>query len=261
MITLDQPNPQKDSKSIGWAWALCAVPFTLFIYFFGQLLGYLSFILIANLTGHADSWWNLSRLEGSVAVQFFLSLAIQAAVIGLLGLAMLVLRISARAIGLIRPKLRDIAYGLIGYVGYFSAFYIILMITSHLFSGINLDQPQKLGFDTSVSGLHLVPIFVSLVLLPPIVEEIVMRGFLFSGLRTKLSFAITTIITSILFAIAHLQFGTGASLLWVAAIDTFILSVVLCYLREKSGSLAAPIMLHGLKNFIAFAVLFIFKIA
>jgi membrane protease YdiL (CAAX protease family) len=60
-----------------------------------------------------------------------------------------------------------------------------------------------------------------------------------------------------LFAVAHLQFGSGAPLLWIAAIDTFVLSLFLIYLKDKTDSLWAPILLHMLKNFIAFMALFV----
>ena len=39
-------------------------------------------------------------------------------------------------------------------------------------------------------------------------------------------------------------------------IDTFILSLTLIWLREKTGRLYASMGLHGLKNFIAFIQLY-----
>jgi membrane protease YdiL (CAAX protease family) len=43
----------------------------------------------------------------------------------------------------------------------------------------------------------------------------------------------------------------------VAALDTFTLSLVLCYLRQKTDSLWPGIMLHALKNGLAFMSLFL----
>jgi membrane protease YdiL (CAAX protease family) len=82
---------------------------------------------------------------------------------------------------------------------------------------------------------------------------------LYKGLRNKFSFPVAAVATSLLFALGHLQFGSGAPLLWVAGLDTFVLSVVLCYLREKTGSLWPGIMIHAAKNAVAFSVLFLFK--
>ena len=87
--------------------------------------------------------------------------------------------------------------------------------------------------------------------LPPIGEETLMRGYLYSGLRSRLHFWPALLITSLLFGVAHLSTGVSGPL-WAAAVDTFILSAVLVYLREKTGALYAPIMLHGLNNLVAF---------
>jgi membrane protease YdiL (CAAX protease family) len=96
--------------------------------------------------------------------------------------------------------------------------------------------------------------------LPPIVEETVFRGFIFTGLRGKLKFVWAAVLTSLLFATAHLEFGSGKPLLWVAGLDTFTLSLALCYLREKTGSLWPGILLHALKNGVAFLSLFVLAI-
>ena len=141
---------------------------------------------------------------------------------------------------------------------YFVSYIIIILIASRFSGLIDVDQPQQIGFD-SAAGYQLIFVFVSLVILPPIAEEVMFRGFLFTSFRQKYRLRFTALFTSILFGIAHLQFGSGAPLLWVAAIDTFVLSMVLCYLREKSGSLWPPILLHAIKNGVAFFALFYAK--
>jgi membrane protease YdiL (CAAX protease family) len=65
------------------------------------------------------------------------------------------------------------------------------------------------------------------------------------------------LLTSALFAVPHLLEGNG-SLLWIGGMDTFVLSLALCYLREKTGSLWAPVALHMLKNGVAYLALFVF---
>ena len=128
------------------------------------------------------------------------------------------------------------------------------MSATYVFS-LDTSQQQQLGFDSVKSTPELVVTFISLVILPPIVEEIVFRGFVFPGLRTRFKFVRAALITGLLFAVPHL-FASSEGLLWVAGIDTLLLSFVLCYLREKTGALWAPIALHGFKNAVAFVVLF-----
>jgi membrane protease YdiL (CAAX protease family) len=94
--------------------------------------------------------------------------------------------------------------------------------------------------------------FVGLVFLPPIGEETLVRGYLYTGLRQKMKFMPAMLITSLLFGAAHLETGTTTALLWAAGINTFILSLVLVYLREKTGALYAGMMIHALNNAVAF---------
>jgi uncharacterized protein len=82
------------------------------------------------------------------------------------------------------------------------------------------------------------------------------RGYLFSGLRMVWRFWPAVLVTSLFFGAAHLEFGSGGPLVWAAAIDTFILSAVLCFLRERTGALYAGIAVHMLNNLIAFGVHF-----
>jgi membrane protease YdiL (CAAX protease family) len=166
--------------------------------------------------------------------------------------------------GLVIPKslLVTVAYILGGFVVYFVLTFFTSAIVKAVFPSVNLDQKQDIGFDTTTSGITLLPIFLALVIVPPVVEEIVCRGFLYTGLRKKLSIWVAGAITGIIFASAHLLGGASdAPLLWAAAIDTFVLSAVLVYVREKSGSLAGPIGIHMLKNGLAFMMLFILHLA
>ncbi len=165
-------------------------------------------------------------------------------------------KITRKRIGLVRPVIKDVGRALAGYGVYFLAYIVIITIATNISNFIDVEQSQNIGFEAAASPEQLFLVFLSLVILPPIAEEIMFRGFLFTSLRAKYRFRYAAVITSILFGIAHLQFGSGAPLLWVAAIDTFVLSCVLCYLREKSGSLWPSIFLHALKNGIAFTILF-----
>lgn len=81
--------------------------------------------------------------------------------------------------------------------------------------------------------------------------------FYIRRLKKALSLWPAVILTSLIFASAHLPEGGSAGPLYIAAIDTFVLSLVLIFLREKTGSLWAGITLHAAKNGIAFVYLFI----
>jgi len=251
-----EPAKVHHPKAVFWH-PIAVFIFTIAIYYASQIIGAI-LVSLYPIARHWHAEQMSSWLQNSNAAQFILIAIIEATVIGMVYGLLRLKKKTFRFIGLAWPTLKDVLYALSGFGVYVVGYFLLLGIIRVLVPGLDVDQKQQIGFDASRHGLDLLLIFASLVLLPPITEEILVRGFLYTGLRQKLKFVPALLITSIVFASAHLQAGSGAPLLWVAAIDTFILSVVLVYLREKTGKLAAPMMVHMLKNGIAFVVIFIF---
>ena len=140
-------------------------------------------------------------------------------------------------------------------VGGFGVYYIISIFLTLLMTLINPDfdisQAQDVGFESLASSSDYVLAFLALVVIAPIVEEIIFRGFLFDVLKKNYRFWVAAILTSLTFAIAH-----GA---WNVGVDTFALSLVLCYLRYNYDSIYPAIFLHMVKNGMAYLLLFIIK--
>ncbi|MGI9027387.1 MAG: CPBP family intramembrane glutamic endopeptidase, partial [Candidatus Saccharimonadales bacterium] len=199
--------------------------------------------------------------QASTTGQFISLVLVQAAMLAIIYWFVRRRNITLREIGLGRgPKGSDFGYALLCFVGYFIALAIAFTAVEKFLPSINLEQEQQLGFESASGTVSLVMIFVSLVVLPPIVEEIMIRGFLYSGLRRKLTKITAALVASVLFGVAHLQFASGAPLLYVAAIDTFVLSMVLVALREKTGSLWSGMIVHAMKNGLAFLALFVLNV-
>jgi len=153
-------------------------------------------------------------------------------------------------------------------LSYVPVFYVVLIVASTVLAVILgslvgsetateiLNQEQDVGFTveearaTAAWVWQIVLIGLSLVLVAPLAEEMLMRGLLFGRLRRYLSFWPTAIIVSLLFALAHGQ--------WNAGVMTFILSMFACNLREKTGAIWAGIGLHMVVNAVAFSLRFIF---
>lgn len=154
-----------------------------------------------------------------------------------------------------RPSWRDLKYGLSGFGIYYLVVIIVMAIATLLDPSLK-DQTQDVGFNEIKTSLDRIMAFSSLVLLAPIGEEVVMRGYLYSGLRAKMKYLPALLITSVVFGLAHLEFGNGKPLVWAAALTTFILSIVLVRQREKTGAIYAPILIHMLNNMVAFIVTF-----
>lgn len=140
-------------------------------------------------------------------------------------------------------------YALLSFLVYMILANITLVVLSTIFTGIDINAEQEIGFVATQNIGELVLVFVALVIIPPFVEEIVFRGFLFRPYRARFGFWLASMLVSLVFALAHAPV--------VVCIDVFVLSMFLCYLREKTQSLWSPIFLHMIKNFVAFVYLFI----
>lgn len=205
---------------------------------------------------HWTSQQLLNWLNNAISAQFMFILIAEFLVV--LGVYLFVHRYKdgLRTIGLRRPRWSDLLYGVAGVPVYLVMYLVAVAIISYLVPALNVNEKQQLGFNNVRGAEELILTFISLVVLPPIAEEILFRGLIYSSLKKNLPTAVAVIGTSILFAIGHLPEGGSAGPLYIAAIDTFILSLVLIYLREKTGGLWASMTLHALKNTIAFVALF-----
>ncbi len=121
-----------------------------------------------------------------------------------------------------------------------------------IFPWFNISEAQNVGFSTYLAGGEKLVAFVTLVILAPTVEEVIFRGFLYGKLRVKLGAASSILITSLIFAILHFQWNVG--------VNVFALSVVLCALREVTGTIYASILTHMVKNGVAFYLLYVLGI-
>ena len=86
-------------------------------------------------------------------------------------------------------------------------------------------------------------------MIAPIAEEVVFRGWLYGKFRSKMPAYLSIVLVSALFGLMHGQWNVG--------INVFCLSIVLCLLREVTGTIWSGIVLHMLKNGLAFYLLFV----
>jgi membrane protease YdiL (CAAX protease family) len=254
VTTHDTSHKPKDSAAITWG-PVAAVVVSVAIYVLSQVVVSI-FIAIYTSMNHWSKTFIDTWIEG-VWPQFIYVVFVEAISLGMLWRFLKRRKATFKTVGFIRPKWRDAGYSLVGFAIYFPILIAVMVAIKAWVPSINTNQQQQLGF-TSTHGPQLILVFISLVLLPPIAEEILARGFLYLGLKARMKVFWAALLTSLLFASAHLQFGSNAPLLWTAAIDTFILSWVLIYLREATGGLWASIGLHMIKNFLAFGALFLF---
>ena len=236
--------------------AFIALAATATFFFASQVIAWLAigiYPLLQHWTDEQTNTW----LANSVTVQFIYSVLAYGLLIVGVAVVLRWLRWRWQAIGLRKPKLAQVFTGLAATIPYYLLYLAIVGIASAIFPALNVSQKQDIGFESVHGLIPLFLTFISLVVLPPLAEEITMRGFLYTGLKKWLPGVAAGLLVSLLFGAAHLAEGGDAGPLWIGAIDTFTLSLVLVFLREKTGNLWAGITLHAAKNFIAFAILFI----
>lgn len=240
---------------VNWLQTVRTLAVTFVVFLGGQIAGAASLTFICYLLGMNQdtiAW----AFESHAVIRFLLILSIELFTVYFIYLLLKRAKQTFRSIGIQkRPSKSSALWVVKGYALYFVIFITAFSVISA--SGIiDTDQAQQLGY-TNPGGYDLVWAFLALVILPPIAEEIVFRGYLFTRLKKYVTVHTAGVLVSILFAIAHLEIGSGAPLNFAAAFDTLILSLVLVYVTQKSGSLYPAIGIHALKNLIAFVTLFL----
>jgi membrane protease YdiL (CAAX protease family) len=159
-------------------------------------------------------------------------------------------RANKREMGIIRlPSWLDIGLAPVGFVVYLVCSVVLVLLVGAIVPGIDMDQSQETGFGAISHGYEYILAFITLIVIAPIAEEILFRGYLYGKLRSAMPIWLAIVVVSGLFGLVHGQ--------WNVAIDVFALSVVLCTLREITGNIWAGVLLHMLKNSLAFYVLFV----
>jgi len=156
---------------------------------------------------------------------------------------------TAKELGLSVPlQLSHMLWAPIGFVAYVLLSYIVTAIgmLTPFYQKVSV---QDVGFANLSHNYEYLLAFVTLVILAPVAEEVLFRGYLLGKLRKNVSLWISILLTSIVFAVVHFNFNVG--------VDVFALSIVLCVLRVKTNSVWPSILLHMLKNGLAFYLLFI----
>jgi membrane protease YdiL (CAAX protease family) len=88
--------------------------------------------------------------------------------------------------------------------------------------------------------------FALLVVLAPLSEELLFRGFLYGGLaQSRIGPVGAILVTSGIWTVIHVQYT------WLIMTQVFIYGVVFGVVRWRSGSLWPPMITHGLVNLLA----------
>jgi membrane protease YdiL (CAAX protease family) len=148
------------------------------------------------------------------------------------------------------PTWTDLLLAPIGLIVALLAAGALTALMMAIMPGIDWQQTQTVGYNRSMMyhAGNFILAFSCLVVLAPVCEEIIFRGWLYGKLRFRMPAIPAILITSVLFGVMHGQWNVG--------VTVFAMSVVMCVLRELTGTIWSGVILHMLKNGVAFYFLF-----
>lgn len=155
----------------------------------------------------------------------------------------------------------DIGIGLLSILPYYVVSYAVVAALSGVFQFIDPTQTQDIPYQNLVQRYEYIVSFIALVVLAPVAEELLFRGYFLGKMSKTINRWVAVFITALIFGLLHLPGATtdsGITLQWAVAVDTFALGLVLGALRIWTGSVWAGILLHMLKNSIAYFILFVY---
>ena len=162
-------------------------------------------------------------------------------------------RRSLSAIGLPERPAREIGIGalagvVIYAVGVFLIGTLVVMILQQA-SSQDVDSPSQLP--EHLRNLEILLAAMTVLIAAPVAEEFFFRGFLFRGLRARLSFVPSASFSSIAFGLVHYQGGAWQDA-WLLPIVMFFVGFGLAWLYERRRNIVANIAAHAAFNVIGF---------
>lgn len=158
------------------------------------------------------------------------------------------------------PTWTDIGLAPVGFVAATLLAAVFVWIFS-FFPWFDAEQVQNVGFSPLMtSPFDRVIAFFTLAIVAPIAEETIFRGWLYGLVRKKTatvmgniwSMIVSSLLVSFLFGLVHFQ--------WNVSVNVFAMSLVLCAMREITGTIYSGILMHMIKNGVAFWLLYIMGI-
>jgi membrane protease YdiL (CAAX protease family) len=155
-------------------------------------------------------------------------------------------RVNWEIVGLRSPRTRRnpllVGATLVGSL-HFTGIYVVVVVGL----GIEALEPEPLP-DGLLEGGPVARLLTALAIAGwvPFVEEVFFRGFLFQGLASRYGVLWGAVVSSSMFAVAHLMVGS--------MVPIFVTGLLFAWLYARSRSLWLPMAAHGAQNLVALIV-------
>ena len=147
------------------------------------------------------------------------------------------------------PTWTDVLLAPIGFIVFMIVASFALLVMQAIMPTIDWNQAQDVGFSGMYGQMDFILAFICLVIIAPLVEEMIFRGWLYGKMRSKMSALPAILLVSLLFGIVHGQWNVG--------VVVFVMSIAMCAIRELTGTIWGGMLIHVLKNAVAFYALFV----
>jgi membrane protease YdiL (CAAX protease family) len=187
--------------------------------------------------------------EGNVGASFVLDLLDAGVGFGVVALYLRKYMVGWNMVGWRRVELRwksvlkALLYIVVALMAFMVLANVLLMVIHALWPSFDPNQAQDNEFTGEAGKAHPSLALVALVLLPPVLEETIFRGFLFPAIAKRTGLIWGAVLSSIVFGLAHWQANVS--------IYTFILGLILCLMYVKTKSIWPGIFLHMANNYLA----------
>jgi uncharacterized protein len=150
-----------------------------------------------------------------------------------------------RRLGLVRFALSALGWMLLALFLYylFAGFFAELILEPEQ---DDISDELGVGDESLLVSVSAVLLIVGLAALS---EELFFRGFVFSGLRSRMSVWPAAVISGLVFGLVHAPTGI------TTVVPLAVLGVVLAWLYDRTGSLWPSVIAHALNNALALAIL------
>ena len=238
--------------------------------FFNRLAALAEVLLVlalGNIVGEAifaaivpDAVVDGSASDVATAAYEGLLILLRLGLAGLLGFALLYYRtgVTPRQAGLSRnnqPLTGLIGQGIV--LGLFSSFLVALLFAVHRVIPLGEGLAAWWTYsDTPINGAFWVYLLGTSVLIPPLTEEIMTRGYFRVRLVESFGMMSGVILTGLVFGLSHTRYLQGDTMLLLFMAVILVNSVAWTYLVQKTGSIIPALVAHALSNGVGTAVLF-----
>lgn len=167
----------------------------------------------------------------------------------------LVHRLGPKVLGFARVNAADVRAGLgVGLAGLGLAYFVVaplVTLIAHAIAGHAVTPPKQIPLQGSPAGVEAVLLGFGVVVLAPIFEEALFRGFLYRSLRKWLNPRKAMLLSAVLFGLVHFS--------WFAIPAVFVLGLLLARVVERRGNLIPAITAHMLFNLVGFTLPLLIK--